>query len=94
MARKSITYDLHGTKWKVHQDLADSPGLRFAQEYFSGYDWSQVEWVTLKVGAWGGRGTIYDEEFGGWTSPVGGHRRDPDSRFPPLGARRSTTSSP
>jgi hypothetical protein len=37
MARKSITYDPHGTKWKVHQDLADSPGLRFAQEYFSGY---------------------------------------------------------
>jgi hypothetical protein len=43
MARKSITQDLHGTKWKVHLDLADSPGLRFAQEYFSGYDWSQVE---------------------------------------------------
>jgi hypothetical protein len=42
MARKSITQDLHGTKWKVHQDLADSPGLRFAQEYFSGYDWSRV----------------------------------------------------
>jgi hypothetical protein len=51
MARKSITQDLHGTKWKVHQDLADSPGLRFAQEYFSGYDWSQVEWVTVRVGA-------------------------------------------
>jgi hypothetical protein len=49
MARKSITQDLHGTKGKVHQDLADSPGLRFAQEYFSGYDWSQVEWVTLGV---------------------------------------------
>jgi hypothetical protein len=54
MVKKSITQDLHGTKWKVHQDLADSPGLRFAQEYFSGYDWSRVEWVTVKVGAWGG----------------------------------------
>ena len=72
MAKKSITQDLHGTKWKVHQDLADSPGLRFAQEYFSGYDWSRVEWVTVRVGAWGGPGTIYDEELGGWTSPVGG----------------------
>ena len=72
MASKSITQDLHGTKWKVHQDLADSPGLRFAQQYFSAYDWSQVEWVTIKVGAWGGSGTTYDEELGGWTSPVGG----------------------
>lgn len=52
VAKKSITQDLHGTKWKVHQDLADSLGLRFAQEYFSGYDWSQVEWVTVKVGEW------------------------------------------
>jgi hypothetical protein len=65
MTRKSITQDLHGTEWKVHRNLADSPGLKFAQDYFSGYDWSQVEWVTIKVGAWGGPGPIYDEEFGG-----------------------------
>jgi hypothetical protein len=50
MAKKSMTQDLHETKWKVHRDLADSPGLRFARDYYSGYDWSQVEWVTVKVG--------------------------------------------
>jgi hypothetical protein len=79
MAKKSITFDLHGTKWKVHQDLADSPGLRFAQEYFSGYDGSQVEWVTVKVGEWGIPTGGLDEN-GGWTNAVAGKCQYPKKR--------------
>ena len=53
MAKQTITYESLGTTWKVHRELIDSPGLTFIQDYLSGYDFSQLEWITLRLGAWG-----------------------------------------
>src|SRR5829696_498641 len=76
VASKSITYEALGTTWKVHRELIDSPGLAFIQDYLSGYDFSKVEWVTLKAGSWGGA-TYPEEETYGWTNAVAGLCRYP-----------------
>jgi predicted nucleic acid-binding Zn ribbon protein len=72
VASKSITYEALGTTWKVHRDLSDSPGLAFIQDYLSHYDFSELEWVTLKAGSWGGESTYPEEETYGWTNAVTG----------------------
>jgi|SRR5215212_3004017 hypothetical protein len=76
VAGKSMTYAALGTTWKVHRDLTDSPGLTFIQDYLSGYDFSELEWVTLKAGSWGDA-TYPEEETYGWTNAVAGYCRYP-----------------
>lgn len=53
MARKILTHEKHGTTWKIHRDLIDSPGLAFIQDYLSRYDLSGLAYVRLVPGAWG-----------------------------------------
>jgi hypothetical protein len=50
VAKQSVTYERYGTKWKVHRDLLDSPGLAFIQDYLKRYDLSKLQWVTLHHG--------------------------------------------
>jgi predicted nucleic acid-binding Zn ribbon protein len=71
VASNSITCEAIGTAWKVHREFIDSPGLAFIQDYFSGYDFSELEWVTLNAGSWG-EATYPDEEVYGWTNAVAG----------------------
>jgi predicted nucleic acid-binding Zn ribbon protein len=48
-----VTLEAVGTTWKVSRELVDSRGLAFIQEYLSGYDLSEVEWITVRLGSWG-----------------------------------------
>jgi hypothetical protein len=57
-------------QWKVAKELADSPAIAWSKGRLAGFDWSCCEWITVRRGAWGGPGTSYSEEYGGWTSCV------------------------
>jgi hypothetical protein len=68
MNEKEVTKRM---KWKVDKELQGSPGLAFIKDYLSGYDFSELEWITLKRGSWG---------FGPnnrWTNAVHGKCRRP-----------------
>jgi hypothetical protein len=65
------------TTWRVSRDLEDNEGIAWARWVFESYDLSELEWVTARRGAWGGPGTSYAEEAGGWTNVVAGLCRYP-----------------
>jgi predicted nucleic acid-binding Zn ribbon protein len=44
----TVTRGVWGTQWKVEKELRDSPGLAFVRRYLSFYDFSQLEWITLR----------------------------------------------
>lgn len=37
-----------GTQWKVEKGLRDSAGLAFVRRYLSRFDYSELEWITLR----------------------------------------------
>ncbi len=39
-----------GTLWRVDKALEDSEGLRWAREQLGAYDWSKVDWITVRRG--------------------------------------------
>jgi hypothetical protein len=41
-------------QWKVAKELQRSDGVEWAREWFSGYDLSLVEWITVRRGDWDG----------------------------------------
>ena len=48
-----------GKLWRVDNALEDSEGLRWVRERLAAYDWSKVDWVTVRRGhseAWAFRG--------------------------------------
>ena len=48
-----------GKLWRVDKALEDSEGLRWVRERLAAYDWSKVDWVTVRRGhseAWAFRG--------------------------------------
>jgi predicted nucleic acid-binding Zn ribbon protein len=50
-ARKTApraTHGVWGTQWKVEKEFRDSPGLAFIRRHLSLYDYSQLEWLSLR----------------------------------------------
>jgi hypothetical protein len=72
VASKIVTYDALGTTWKVARELADSEGLKFIQDYLSGYDLSKLEHVEIKLS----RGWGY-HQGSRWTNTAAGHCAGP-----------------
>jgi hypothetical protein len=64
-------------QWKIAKELEGARGIEFARERMAGYDFSRCEWITVRRGGWGGPGTRYSEERGGWTNAVAGVCRHP-----------------
>lgn len=50
VARKTAprTHGVWGTQWKVQKDLLELPGLAFIRRYLALYDFSQLEWITVR----------------------------------------------
>ena len=51
VARKtapSVSRGVWGTRWKVQKDLRELPGLAFIWWYLSRFDFSQLEWITVR----------------------------------------------
>ena len=51
VARKSaprVTRGVWGTRWKVQKDLRELPGLAFIRWYLTRFDFSQLEWITVR----------------------------------------------
>jgi hypothetical protein len=36
--------------WRVDEALEDSEGLRWIREWLGAYDWSKVDWITVRRG--------------------------------------------
>src|SRR5918992_6309010 len=39
-----------GTLWRVDEALENSEGLRWVSEQLGAYDWSKVDWITIRRG--------------------------------------------
>jgi hypothetical protein len=39
-----------GNLWRVDEALEDSEGLRWVSEHLGAYDWSKVDWITVRRG--------------------------------------------
>jgi predicted nucleic acid-binding Zn ribbon protein len=48
VASKTVTRGVWGTRWRVEKEFRDSAGLAFARRYLSLFDYSQLEWITLR----------------------------------------------
>ncbi len=52
-ARLAVTgggASLSGKLWQVDKTLDDSEGVRWVREQLGGYDWSKVDWITVRRG--------------------------------------------
>ena len=38
-----------GKLWRVDKALEDSEGLRWVRERLAAYDWSKLDWVTVRT---------------------------------------------
>ena len=41
-------------RWKVANELQGAAGIEWSRQYFSAYDLSECEWITVKRGDWDG----------------------------------------
>jgi predicted nucleic acid-binding Zn ribbon protein len=48
VASKTVTRGVWGTRWRVDKELRDSAGLAFVRRHLSAFDYSQLEWITLR----------------------------------------------
>jgi hypothetical protein len=39
-----------GKLWRVDETLENSEGLRWVRERLAAYDWSKVDWITMRRG--------------------------------------------
>jgi predicted nucleic acid-binding Zn ribbon protein len=48
VASKTVTRGVWGTEWRVEKEFQDSPGLAFVRRYLSCFNYSDLEWITLR----------------------------------------------
>src|SRR5215212_3928715 len=60
-------------QWRIAKDLRGSGGIEWMRRELEAYDLSQVEWITVRRGAWGFQASSYpSEQTEGFTNKVAG----------------------